>query len=224
MYRLLKRMIDLIIAAIALVLFLPLLIPIIILLKLTGEGEVFFLQERVGYKNKPFNIWKFATMLKNSPNMGTGDVTVKNDPRVLPYGKWLRKTKLNELPQVFNVLLGSMSVVGARPLVDVSFNQYSYEVRNVIYNTPPGITGIGSLIFRDEESIIAKSNMDPRAFYEQYVIPYKGALEVWYQSKKSLYLDFLIIFLTAWVILFPKSNLPFKVFRDLPKRPEALAV
>lgn len=133
---------DLIIAFIALLIFSPLLIPIMIILKLTGEGEVFYLQERVGKNNKPFDIWKFATMVKNSPSLGTGDVTIKNDPRVLPFGQWLRKTKINELPQILNVLFGSMSIVGARPLMSQSFNQYSDEVKEVIYNTPPGITGL----------------------------------------------------------------------------------
>lgn len=210
---------DITIAAISLLLFLPLFIPIILILKFSGEGEVFYLQERIGKKNLPFNIWKFATMLKNSPNMGTGDVTVKNDPRVLPIGKFLRKTKINELPQIINVLIGDMSIVGARPLVDVSFNQYSDYVKEVIYNTPPGITGIGSLIFRDEESIIDKSKLPPREFYEKYIIPYKGDVEVWYQQNKSIFLDCKIIFLTAWSILFPKNDLTYKFFKSLPKRP-----
>lgn len=217
MYRFLKRILDLVVAAVALIIFLPLFIPIMIILKLTGEGEIFYLQERIGYKNKPFKIWKFATMLKNSPNMGTGDVTVKNDPRVLPMGQFLRKTKINELPQIFNVLGGSMSIVGARPLVDISFNQYAEEVKKVVYNSPPGITGIGSLVFRDEESIIDKSDLPPREFYEKYIIPYKGEIEMWYQRNKSIWLDIQIIFLTAWVILFPKSDLHLSIFKTLPK-------
>lgn len=219
MYFIVKRIMDVVIAGISLIIFLPLFIPIILILKFSGEGEVFYFQERIGKKNRPFNIWKFATMLKNSPNMGTGDVTVKNDPRVLPIGKFLRKTKINELPQIINVLIGEMSIVGARPLVDVSFNQYSDSVKKVIYNTPPGITGIGSLIFRDEESIIDKSELPPREFYEKYIIPYKGEVEVWYQNNKSVFLDCKIIFLTAWSILFPKNNLTNKLFKTLPKRP-----
>lgn len=219
MYLKIKRILDILIAAFSLILFLPLFLPIIIILKLSGEGEVFYLQERIGKFNKPFKIWKFATMLKNSPNMGTGDVTVKNDPRVLPIGKFLRKTKINELPQIINVLIGEMSIVGARPLVDVSFNQYSEKVKKVIYNTPPGITGIGSLIFRDEESIIAQSSLPPREFYEKKIIPYKGEVEKWYQTNQNLFIDFKIIFLTAWTIIFPKSQLIYKVFPTLPLRP-----
>lgn len=218
MYLLLKRLLDIALSVIALLLLSPLLLPIVLLLKWTGEGEVFYFQKRIGHKNQPFHIWKFATMLKNSPNLGTGDVTVKNDPRVLPIGRFLRKTKINELPQIINVLRGEMSIVGARPLVDVSFNQYSDDVKAVIYNTPPGITGIGSLIFRDEESIIAASGMEPRAFYEQYILPYKGSVEKWYQQHKSIVVDMLIIFLTAFSIVFPQNQLVYSIFKTLPKQ------
>ncbi len=218
MYRLCKRILDIIIAVTVLVICLPFLIPIMILLKLTGEGEVFYLQDRVGTDNKLFAIWKFATMLKNSPNLGTGDVTVKNDSRVLPMGKFLRKSKINELPQIINVLNGSMSLVGARPLMPQSFHQYTDEVKSVIYQTPPGITGIGSLVFRDEEMIIDQSGMDPRYFYENFILPYKGNLEIWYQQNKSLVLDLKILFLTAWLILFPKSDIVRKTFKGLPSR------
>lgn len=209
---------DLIIATVAFVLFSPLLIPIAIALRFSGEGEVFYFQERVGLKNKPFDIWKFATMLRNSPNIGTGDVTVKNDPRVLPMGNFLRKTKINELPQIINVFNGTMSIVGARPLTRISVDMYSPDVQEVIYNSPPGITGIGSIVFRDEETLIDKSGMPARAFYEKFILPHKGNLEKWYQINKSLYVDIMIVFLTAWVIIFSKSNLVYKVFPDLPKR------
>ena len=218
MYRTLKRIMDLIIATVAFILFSPLLIPIAIALRFSGEGEVFYFQERVGLNNKPFDIWKFATMLKNSPNIGTGDVTVKNDPRVLPMGNFLRKTKINELPQIINVFNGTMSIVGARPLTRISVDMYSADVQGVIYNSPPGITGIGSIVFRDEETLIDKSGMPAREFYEKFILPHKGNLEKWYQINKSLYVDIMIVFLTAWVIIFSKSNLVYKVFPDLPKR------
>ena len=97
MYLVLKRILDIVLASIALVVLSPILIPIVIGLKLTGEGYIFYLQKRMGYKNVYFNIYKFATMLKNSPNMGTGTITLRNDPRVSPMGKFLRKTKINEL-------------------------------------------------------------------------------------------------------------------------------
>ena len=220
MYRFIKRLTDILIACIALVLLSPLLIPVILILLLTGEHEVFYLQKRIGYLNKPFYIWKFATMVKNSPNIGTGEITLRNDPRVTPMGKWLRMTKINELPQIINVLKGEMSIVGPRPLMEVSFNLYSDEVRKVIYQSKPGITGIGSLIFRDEEKILSDA-ADPRKAYES-IYPYKAALEIWYREHASFYTDTMIIFLTGWSVLFPANKLVQKVFTDLPQRPAGL--
>ncbi|WP_462222680.1 sugar transferase [Ferruginibacter sp.] len=216
MYSIAKRIIDIIIARIALVLLSPILIPSIIILLLTGEQEVFYFQKRVGYKNKLFDIWKFATMLKNSPSIGTGEITLRNDPRVTGFGKFLRITKINELPQIINVFKGDMSIVGPRPLMEVSVQLYPQEIRDKIYNCKPGMTGIGSLIFRDEEKMISDA-ADPKAMYAT-IYPFKGALEMWYQQHASLYTDFMIIFLTAWSIIFAKNQLVNKIFKDLPKR------
>jgi lipopolysaccharide/colanic/teichoic acid biosynthesis glycosyltransferase len=216
MYKFIKRFIDLLIATIALLLLSPILIPSIIILLFTGEHTVFYFQKRVGYKNRFFDIWKFATMLKNSPNIGTGEITLRNDPRVTAFGKLLRITKVNELPQIINVFKGDMSIVGPRPLMEVSVKLYPEEIRNKIYNCKPGMTGIGSLIFRDEEKIVSDA-ADPKAMYAR-IYPYKGELEMWYQSHASLYTDFMIIFLTAWSIIFPKNQLVRKIFKDLPPR------
>lgn len=198
------------------------MIPVVIGLLLTGEHYIFYLQKRVGYRNKRFKIWKFATMLKASPSMGHGSLTVRNDPRILPMGNFLRKTKINELPQVINVLIGNMSVVGPRPQMEVDFFKFSENVQKVIYNTPPGITGIGSIIFRDEEKWISNAEGDKHKFYKTHIAPYKGELELWYQKHLSFYTDFMLIFLTAWVIVSPESKLVEKVFKDLPERPEIL--
>ncbi len=217
MYRSTKRFFDILLAVIALIILSPILICCIIILLLTGEHEIFFIQKRVGYQKRLFNICKFATMLKNSPNIGTGEITLRNDPRVTRFGKILRISKLNELPQILNVIKGDMSIVGPRPLMQVSFKQYPETVQQIIYNCKPGITGIGSLIFRDEEKIIS-SAPDPREMYIA-IYSYKGALELWYQQHASLYTDFRIIFLTAWTICFPKNNLVYRFFKDLPKLP-----
>ena len=133
MYSFIKRFFDIIFSLLALIILLPLFIPIIILLLLTGEHEVFFRQDRVGYKNQIFRIWKFATMLKNSPNMGHGDVTVRKDPRITPVGRFLRISKLNELPQIINILTGDMSIVGPRPLMKVGFDRYTDEMKEKVY-------------------------------------------------------------------------------------------
>jgi lipopolysaccharide/colanic/teichoic acid biosynthesis glycosyltransferase len=218
MYKIIKRFFDIIFSLIATIILLPLFIPIIIVLLLTGEHEVFFRQERVGYKNKIFLIWKFATMLKNSPNMGHGDVTVRKDPRITAIGRFLRQSKLNELPQVINIITGDMSFVGPRPLMKVGFDRYSDEMKAKVYNAQPGLTGIGSILFRDEELIITQSSLPPHECYRDVILPYKGALEVWYQQHQNFYTDFMIMFLTAWYVIFPKSNLVNKVFPSLPKR------
>ena len=219
MYSFLKRLLDIIVSFITLILLLPLFIPIVIALRLTAEGEVFYFQERIGLNNSRFQIWKFATMLKNSMNMGTGSITLQNDFRVTPIGKFLRKTKINELPQIINILKGDISLVGPRPLVTKTFSAYSSEVQERIYKVKPGLTGIGSIIFRDEESIIsAVKDEDPHEFYKRVIAPYKGELEMWYQDHRSFFLDLQLIFMTAWVILFPKSRLYEKWFKDLPTR------
>ena len=216
MYKLSKRIIDILIATIALIILSPVFIISIIILLLTGEHEVFYFQKRVGYKNRAFKIWKFASMVKNSPNIGTGEITLRNDPRVTGFGKILRMTKVNELPQIINVFMGHMSIVGPRPLMEVSFKLYPDEVQQKIYNCKPGMTGIGSIIFRDEEKLVSDAG-DPQAMYRNIYL-YKGTVELWYQKKASLYTDFKIIFLTAWSILFPQNQLINKIFKDLPVR------
>lgn len=214
------RIIDLILSVFALIILLPILIPVSLILLFTGENQVFYLQERVGFKNKNFKIIKFATMLKNSPNMGSGSLTLQNDSRVLPFGKFLRKTKLNELPQIFNIIKGDISIVGPRPQMHVDFEKYTKFVQNRIYNIKPGLTGIGSIVFRDEESIISKASIEenPHDFYKRVIAPYKGELELWYQSKKSFSLDMILIIITILVVLNPKSRIHEKIFVDLPKR------
>ena len=219
MYNFSKRLLDLVVSFAALIILLPFFILIIIILKFTEEGEVFYFQERIGINNSRFQIWKFATMLKNSMDMGSGSITLQNDFRVTKIGVFLRKTKINELPQIINILKGDISLVGPRPLVDKTFSAYNEEVQSKIYNVKPGLTGIGSIIFRDEESIIsAVTDEDPHDFYKRIIAPYKGELEMWYQEHCSFFLDLQLIFTTAWVILFPETRLYEKWFKDLPKR------
>lgn len=214
-----KRILDLVLSLTAFVIFMPFGLIIALILLLTGEHEVFYLQERVGYQGRRFKLFKFATMLKDSPNLGTGDITVRNDPRVLPFGRFLRKTKLNEVPQLINIIRGEMSVVGPRPVTPGNFNMYSPEVQATIARVKPGLTGMGSIAFRDEEAIIHASGKDHLACYQEDIVPYKGALEQWYAANQGLVTDLKIIFLTAWVILFPSSQLFEKCFKGLPAIP-----
>ena len=158
-------------------------------------------------------------MLKASPSLGTGSLTLTNDWRVTPLGKYLRITKINELPQIVNIFLGDMSFVGPRPLMKVDFEKFSPEIQKTFYNQKPGLTGIGSIVFRDEEKFMSQTTMDPHEFDKLFVAPYKGALELWYQQHCSLNTDFLIIFLTIATLILPNNNLAFKVFKDLPSKP-----
>ena len=211
-----KRVFDVLLALAALLVLAPLMLPVVIGLLLTGEHEVFYFQERIGRGNRKFMIWKFATMLKNSPNLAGGLHTTRRDPRVLPLGRFLRITKINELPQLINILVGDMSIVGPRPLVDKTFEPYPDPVKARIYRIRPGLTGIGSIVFRDEERLLSDCGGDPKVFYARHIAPAKGALELWYQDHLSLANDLKLMFLTGWVILFPRSRLLRRWFSDLP--------
>ncbi len=222
MYLILKRFVDLIISFSSLIVLCPVFFIVIFILLVTGEGQVFYLQERLGYLNTKFKIIKFATMLKNSPNIGTGSLTLRDDPRVLPFGKFLRKSKINELPQIFNVVIGQMSIVGPRPQMQVDFDKFPIDTRNNIYKSKPGITGIGSIVFRDEEKWISSFDGDKHQFYKNKIAPYKTELELWYLKNKSLIIDLKLIVATALVIVFPKINIVDSFFRSLPRRPTHL--
>ena len=151
--------------------------------------------------------------------MGTGSITLKDDFRVTKIGKILRKTKVNELPQLLNILKGDLSVVGPRPILESDWNLYSLEIKNMIYNVKPGLTGIGSIVFRDEESIMSKVKKgDLNEYYKNVIAPYKGELEKWYQINRSFSLDFKLIILTALVIVFPNNNIHKNWFDNLPNK------
>ena len=217
-----KRLLDLFISVIALIVLSPILILSIIILRFTGEGEVFYLQQRLGLLNSKFFIIKFATMLKDSPSIGSGSITLRNDPRVLPFGKFLRKTKINELPQIINVLKGEMSIVGPRPQMKVDFEKFPESTRDEIYKSKPGITGIGSIVFRDEEKWISNHKGDKHVFYKEKIAPYKTELELWYLKNKSILVDLKLILITALVIIFPKLNIIDKFFKSIPAKPSHL--
>lgn len=217
-----QRILDIFFSGLALLILSPLLVPIAIVLRFSGEGEIFYLQERVGYKGKIFKLFKFATMLKNSPSIGTGTVTVKGDPRVLPVGRFLRKTKINELPQLLNIFLGDMSVVGPRPQTPRCFAAFPLPTQGVIKEVKPGLSGIGSIIFRAEEDILADYN-GSLEFYDKVIAPYKGKLEEWYVENNSINIYLRVIAVTAWIVIFSNSRLAWTVFEGLPKPPEELS-
>lgn len=202
-----KRLFDIIVSLCVLLVFLPFGLIIALLLAFSGEGEIFYLQKRVGKHQKVFHMIKFATMLKASPSLGSGDITLKNDPRVLPMGKFLRKTKLNEFPQFINVLRGDMSLVGPRPLTPKNFDYYNDNEKAIIAAIPPGVTGLGSIYFRDEEQLLAGKSVDENiAYYKQHIAPVKARIEEWYARHRSLLLDIRIMWMTVIVILSPENK------------------
>ncbi len=208
-----QRFFDIFFSGAAIILLSPILLPIILLLRLTGEGEIFFQQARVGKNKESFKLLKFATMLKNSESMGAGTVTLKNDPRVLPIGKFLRKTKLNELPQLFNIFRGDMSIIGPRPLHEKQFSFYSSADQDLIASNLPGLSGLGSICFRDEEKILHNSS-NPDATYKEKITPRKAMLEKWYVGNRSMTLYFKLIFLTIIAVAMPKMDM-IKFFKEL---------
>lgn len=199
---LIKRMIDVSAAGLGLLVLSPVFLIVAAILKVTGEGEVFFLQERMGFRNRPFRITKFATMLKSAAVMKDGDYTVQNDPRILPVGRFLRKSKLNELCQLWDVVRGKMSLVGPRPQMLKIHALYPPEYRNVLDRVRPGLTGVGSIIFRNEERLLTEA-VDRDYCYKSQIVPYKAKLEAWYVDNQSLWLDAKLIFWTLTEVINP---------------------
>lgn len=221
MYRkIIKRLIDISLSLLLIVVLIPVWIPICIILLITGEHSVFYVQKRVGLNSRTFYIWKHRTMIKNCEKMHNGLYTVRNDPRILPFGNFLRKTKLDEIPQLFHILTGKMSFVGPRPLV--VDNPYPTALQQEIYKIKPGVTGIGSIVFRDEERLLTESELDMEEFYANHILPYKATLELWYHQNISFITDVKIIFSTLIVLFFPNSRLPFLLFNSLPPAPGTL--
>ncbi len=216
-----QRILDIVLSGLALLALSPLLVPIAIILLLSGEGEVFYFQERVGKSGRRIRLYKFATMLKNSPNIGAGTITLKNDPRILPVGRFLRKTKINELPQLLNVLIGDMSIVGPRPQTQRCFDAFPQSSRDAILRVRPGLSGIGSIVFRDEEELM-DGQADAGRYYDEIIAPYKGALEEWYVEHGGLGTYLKVVLATAWVVVRPDSQIVWRIFAGLPQPSEAL--
>ena len=215
------RITDVILSLISILILLPVFLPVILILRVTGEGEVFYKQLRIGRNNQTFYVLKFATMLKDSPNLGTGTITVKDDPRVLPFGKFLRKTKINELPQLFNILFGEMSVIGPRPLTKENFEMYSDPGQIKIGKIRPGLSGLGSIFFRSEDLFLS-NRKDSKAFYRESIAPYKEALEIWYADNTSYVLYWKLIILTIFAVISPETFRVHKYIEELPTIPSVL--
>ena len=219
-----KRIFDIIFSSIVIILFLPLGLIIVSILKLTGEGEMIYKQSRIGQYSEPFGLFKFVTMVKDSPNLGAGDITIENDPRVLPFGKFLRKTKLNEFPQFINVLIGDMSLVGPRPNVKRDVDLYS-DVEMKLLTVRPGITDFSSIVFSDEGDILEGVD-DPDLSYNQLIRPWKSRLGILYIENQGLLLDIKLILLTL-IAIFNKPavlNIIVNELKKLTTDPELIQI
>jgi len=193
----LKRIFDLVVAGIGLVMLLPWFVLVIILIRLDDGGPAFFRQVRVGHNGKPFRIWKFRTMRVDAEQRG-GLVTAAGDPRVTRVGRLLRRVKFDELPQLMNVVGGEMSLVGPRPEVPYYVEQYSEGQRRVL-NLMPGITDPASVAFRDEEMVLAHFD-DQEAAYVREIMPEKIRLNLEYAKHATLWGDIGVILKTLGVL------------------------
>ncbi len=193
-----KRFCDLVCSFVGILIFSPLMLAVAIIIKLTSQGPVLYSQARVGLNEKLFRVYKFRTMVDRAESMGSS-VTTGIDPRITPIGRFLRKTKLDELPQLFNVLKGDMSFVGPRPDVPEITEKYTPEMKR-IFLIRPGITSVATLHFRQEEGILSKVP-DPDRFYDEVVVPLKVELAMEHVRRNSFWFDLSILLQTVWVLI-----------------------
>lgn len=194
-----KRLFDIAFALLALLLLGPLLLAVALWVRLDSPGPVFFRQQRVGRRGQLFDIYKFRTMQTGAEAMGP-QITVGEDARITRAGAWLRRSKVDELPQFINVLRGDMSVVGPRPEVPRYVAQYPADVRQAVLSVRPGITDLASIEFRDESALLARSQ-DPERTYVEQILPAKLRHAQQYVRTHSLGLDLRIIARTVLAVL-----------------------
>jgi lipopolysaccharide/colanic/teichoic acid biosynthesis glycosyltransferase len=192
-----KRIFDISVATVGLVILSPLLVLIAVLIKLDSQGSVFFRQVRIGRRRQPFRIYKFRTMIPDAPCTG-GLITVGEDPRITRIGRWLRKTKLDELPQLLNVVKGEMSFVGPRPEVPHYVELFHKDYEEIL-QVAPGITDLASLAYHNEAELLGKAE-DPEKEYVHHILPEKIRLAKEYVHRSSLRFDLLVILKTLWRI------------------------
>ncbi len=198
-----KRLFDLGFSALGLLVLSPLFLILAVLVKRSDRGPVFFRQQRIGRGGKPFTLLKFRSMVINAEQLGAS-VTMEGDPRITPIGRFLRQTKLDELPQLWNVFVGDMTFVGPRPEVPEYVAQYTPEQRQVL-NLKPGITDLATLEFREEEELL-RSAADMESFYMGYCVPRKIALNMGYAQRANLWQDTVVILRTLFPGIVPNRN------------------
>jgi len=192
-----KQVFDFLLAIVGIIFISPILLLIAVAMKLSSKGPVLFIQKRVGKHEEIFFLYKFRTMVIGAEKLGSS-VTTASDIRITTLGRFLRKTKLDELPQIFNVLKGDMSFVGPRPEVPEITNNYTPEMRN-IFQIKPGITSLATLHLKNEEKILA-SVANPDIFYEKTLVPLKVKLAMTHVKRNSFFFDFQILLSTIWML------------------------
>lgn len=195
-----KRIFDILLVSVGLLLLSPLMLLIALMIKLDSQGGVFFTQTRVGQHGRLFKIIKFRTMLTNHTDNNGLKLTIGADLRITRLGHFLRKYKLDELPQLFNVLKGEMSLVGPRPEVPEYVAYYPDEIKHIVLSVPVGITDYASIEFKDESTLLA-SSQQPETDYIQKILPIKLAYHQQYVNERNLWLDLRLILKTFYRIL-----------------------
>lgn len=222
-----KRTIDSLLSFFAIITLLPVVLMIALLIKLSAPGPVFFRQSRVGLHKRKFNLVKFRTMVQEADQKGPL-VTAKNDTRITPIGRILRRTKLDELPTLWNVFIGDMSLVGPRPEA-VKYVEHYHPEWIKVFSVRPGITDLATLQFRDEESVLEYAKDRERAYFE-VVLPIKMKLALEYVEKQSILLDLKILFLTVWGITLgrvfakPDNSLALKAINQIKQQNKSLMI
>lgn len=213
-----KRLFDLILSFLFLVITTPLFVVIAIGIKISSVGHIFYHQKRVGKNGSLFQIYKFRTMFNNAHKMGT-TVTTYNDPRITRFGRFLRDTKLDELPQLWNVFIGEMSFVGPRPEVPEIVEKYTPEMKRIL-EVKPGITSIASLYLREEEKLLCLAKK-PEIVYENVIVPEKMMLAMQHVDKNSFFFDLVVLIKTVWAVTFGKlrrKSYENAFYRDLVEK------
>ena len=195
-----KRCFDLLLTTIGIIVLMPFFVLVAIWVYLDSPGNVIYKQLRVGRLGKLFFVFKFRTMIIDADKKGLL-ITVSNDSRITRSGQFLRKYKLDELPQLFNVLFGDMSLVGPRPEVKEYMDMYPEAIRQKVLSVRPGITDIASIYFRNENEMLDAA-IDPRQTYIDTILPIKQKCYIEYVDNRSAWLDIKLIFLTVYKIVF----------------------
>jgi len=199
-----KRVFDVVCASMGLIVLSPVFLVVAIIIKLDSKGPVFFRHERVGQHEKLFKIHKFRSMyVEQKPS--DLHITIANDPRITRAGHWLRKWKIDELPQLIDVLYGRMSLVGPRPLVPEQVQHFPEQDKRIIFSLRPGITDLASISFHDENKLY-ENREDCEQIFKKKILPEKRKLQIQYVQSYSFLLDMKIIFKTIGVVLFKKPR------------------